>query len=137
MRTLGSKLVNGDTLGALVRFESGANALLSAILATPFDGRFAIYGNAGWAEVRDKAHPEAPEGWTLTVTRTGGARSVQEFPPASSVRANLEAWAAACAGGPAYPMPAEQMLGTIAALEAIFRSAASGAVEKVVTPPLG
>src|SRR6185295_13571136 len=41
VRTLGSQLVNGDTLAILVNFKSGGNALLSAILATPFDGRFA------------------------------------------------------------------------------------------------
>ncbi|HKQ29286.1 MAG TPA: Gfo/Idh/MocA family oxidoreductase, partial [Burkholderiales bacterium] len=39
VKTLGSQLVNGDTLGILVNFRSGGNALLSAILATPFDGR--------------------------------------------------------------------------------------------------
>src|SRR3954471_2968717 len=67
VKTLGSQLVNGDTLGILVNFRSGGNALLGAVLATPFDGRFAVYGNQGWAEVRDKAHPESPQGWTLTV----------------------------------------------------------------------
>ena len=65
VKTLGSELRNGDTLGILVNFRSGANALLSAILATPFDGRFAVYGSKGWAEVRDKAHPESPRGWKI------------------------------------------------------------------------
>ncbi|HTN27755.1 MAG TPA: Gfo/Idh/MocA family oxidoreductase, partial [Burkholderiales bacterium] len=37
VRQLGSQLVNGDTLGILVNFKSGANALLGAVLATPFD----------------------------------------------------------------------------------------------------
>ena len=59
VKQLGSNLVNGDTLGILVRFRSGANALISAILATPFDGRFAIYGNKGWAEIR---RPDTPGG---------------------------------------------------------------------------
>lgn len=128
---LGSGLANGDTLGAMVRFRSGAHALISAILATPFDGRFAVYGSQGWAEVRDKAHPEKSEGWTMTKVIRGQAREVQEFPPAPAVRRNLEAFAAAVAGGPAYPVPHEQMLATIAALEAIFRSAASGQQQSV------
>ena len=63
VRQLGSQLTNGDTLGILVSHQSGSNSLVSAILATPFDGRLALYGNKGWAEVRDKAHPEAPLGW--------------------------------------------------------------------------
>src|SRR3954470_19842872 len=127
VKQLGSQLVNGDTLGILVNFKSGGNALLSAILATPFDGRFAVYCNKGWDEVRDKAHPEAPEGWTLTVTKRGNTRTVREFPPAKAVLANLEAFA----GAAPYPVPQEQMIANVSALEAIFKSAQSGRVEPV------
>ena len=130
-RRLGSNLANGDTLGALVGFKNGANLVLSAILATPFDGRFAVYGNKGWAEVRDKAHPEAPEGWVLTKCLSGGRRSRLEYPPSAAVRANLEAFADAAEGRAPYPVPQSDMIATIAALEAVFRSAASGKVEAV------
>src|SRR5712691_5708462 len=126
VRQLGSQLVNGDTLGILVSFKSGGNALLSAILATPFDGRFAVYCNKGWVEVRDKAHPEAPQGWTLTVCRRGGEKAVREYAPAKAVLANLEAFAEAASGGAPYPVPQEQMIANVTALEAIFKSAASG-----------
>ena len=131
VRQLGSGLANGDTLALLVQFRTGANALISAILATPFDGRFAVYGSKGWAEVRDKAHPERSEGWTLTKAIRGEGRSTTEFPPAPAVRANLEAFAAAASGGPPYPMPAEQMLNTVAAFEAVVRSSRSGGIELV------
>jgi predicted dehydrogenase len=131
VRQLGSKLANGDTLGVFVTFKSGANALISAILATPFDGRFAVYGSKGWADVRDKAHPEAPQGWTLTVDIRGKGKRVEEFPPAKAVLANLEAFADAAAGRAPYPVPPEQMLDNIAALEAVFRSAKSGNIENV------
>jgi predicted dehydrogenase len=131
VRQLGSQLTNGDTLGILINFKSGANALLGAVLATPFDGRFAVYGNKAWAEVRDKAHPEAPQGWTLTVHRRGGEKTVKEFPPAKAVLANLEAFAEAASGGAPYPVPQEQMIANVSALEAIFRSARSGQLEKV------
>src|SRR5438045_3480212 len=87
VKTLGSQLVNGDTLGILVNFKSGGNALLGAVLATPFDGRFAVYCSHGWAEVRDKAHPEAPQGWTLTTKLRGKEREIREFPPAKAVLA--------------------------------------------------
>ena len=131
VRQLGSQLVNGDTLGILVNFRNGANALLSAILATPFDGRFAVYCNKGWVEVRDKAHPESPKGWTLTVHRQGGEKGTRDFPPAKAVLANLEAFANAAAGGEPYPVPQEQMIANVSALEAIFKSAQSGRVEQV------
>jgi predicted dehydrogenase len=131
VQTLGSHLRNGDTLGILVNFKSGGNALLSAVLATPFDGRFAVYGSKGWAEVRDKAHPEAPEGWTLTTHLRGKAKQTREFPPAKAVLANLEAFADAAAGRAPYPVPQHEMIANVSALEAIFRSAASGAAEPV------
>lgn len=131
VKTLGSGLTNGDTLGILVNFKSGANALLGAVLATPFDGRFAVYGNQAWAEVRDQAHPEAPRGWTLTIHRRNKEKTVKEYAPAKAVLANLEAFAEAAGGGAPYPVPQEQMIANVSALEAIFKSAASGQVEKV------
>jgi len=130
-RQLGSQLVNGDTLGVLVSFRSGANALLSAMLATPFVGRFAVFGNRGWAEVRDKAHPEAPGGWTLTTCARDGRPQVRDYPPARAVLANLEAFTDAAEGRAPYPVPQQQMIANISALEAIFRSAHSGRVEAV------
>src|SRR5260221_5550961 len=36
VKTLGSQLANGDTLGILVNFKSGGNPLLTALLGTPF-----------------------------------------------------------------------------------------------------
>ena len=131
VRRLGSNLANGDTLAILVDFESGANALISAILATPFDGRFAVYGTTGWAEVRDKSHPQDPKGWTLLKSVEAGKVETVDYPAAFAVRDNLEAFADAAAGRAPYPVPQEQMIWNIAALEAIVKSAASGKIEMV------
>jgi predicted dehydrogenase len=132
VKTLGSHLANGDTLAILVDFGKG-HALLNACLATPFDGRFAVYCSKGWVEVRDKAHPEAPEGWVLTVNGRASGRGTREYKPAKAVLANLEAFADAASGGAKYPVPQEQMIANVSALEAIFKSAASGKVEDVVS----
>jgi len=131
VRRLGSNLANGDTLAILVDFESGANALISAILATPFDGRFAVYGTKGWAEVRDKSHPQEPKGWWLLKSVEAGKVETVDYPAAFAVRDNLEAFADAAAGRAPYPVPQEQMIWNIAALEAIVKSAASGKIEMV------
>ncbi|HEX9397036.1 MAG TPA: Gfo/Idh/MocA family oxidoreductase [Burkholderiales bacterium] len=130
VKQLGSQLTNGDTLAILVDFGKG-HALLSAVLATPFDGRFAVYGSKGWVEVRDKAHPEAPEGWVLTKVIRGKEKETKEFPPAQAVLANLEAFADAAGGQAPYPVPQQQMIANVSALEAIFKSARSGNVEEV------
>jgi hypothetical protein len=46
-------------------------------------------------------------------------------------RVALEAFAKAAAGGPAYPIPLDQVIHGVAATEAIIRSAGSGKVEPV------
>jgi predicted dehydrogenase len=131
VKQLGSALTNGDTLAALVTFKSGGHALITAILATPFAGRFALYGSKGWVEIRDKTHPEAPEGWTLTTCLRGEPIAVKDIAPAPAVLHNLEAFAGAAMGGQAYPVPHSQMIANVSALEAIFKSAKSGAIELV------
>jgi predicted dehydrogenase len=131
VRQLGRQLTNGDTLAILVDHGKG-HSLISAVLATPFDGRFAVYGSKGWAEVRDKAHPEAPAGWVLTKNIRGSEKLVTQYPPAKAVLANLEAFADAAAGRAPYPVPQEQMIANVSALEAIFLSARSGRVEQVI-----
>jgi hypothetical protein len=81
--------------------------------------------------VRDKAHPEAPQGWTLTTCSRGAEKKVLDFPPAQAVLANLEAFADAAAKRAPYPVSQDQMIANVSALEAVFRSAASGKVEAV------
>jgi predicted dehydrogenase len=132
-RQLGSHLVNGDTLAILVSHKSGSHSLISAILATPFDGRFAVYGSEGWAEVRDKSHPEAPQGWVVTISIRGKEKIVKKYEPTKAVLANLEAFAEAAAGGAPYPVPQDEMIANVSALEAIFRSAARGRIEEVAS----
>jgi predicted dehydrogenase len=129
--TLGSELRNGDTLAAMVTFETGTNLMISAILATPFEGRFAVYGTRGWIEIRDKSHPENPTGWTMTRQIGGKERVSVDYPARSAVRSNLEEFAAAALGEATYPMPQQQMIDNIAALEAIFKSAKTSAIVPV------
>jgi predicted dehydrogenase len=105
------------------------------MLATPFISRFALYGSHGWVEIRDKAHVEAPQGWWLTRSGAGGEPLHTDYPVARPVLANLEAFADAIAGRSEYPISPRAMLLTIAALEATFRSSASGHVEPVARLP--
>ncbi len=76
--------------------------------------------------MRDKAHPSTPKGWTLTKVVSGDHRTSVEYPPASSVLANLEAFADAAEGRAPYLIPQDQMIANISALEAIIESARTG-----------
>jgi predicted dehydrogenase len=124
LATLGSPFENGDTLGVMMAFPNGANALLSAILATPFDGRLAVYGSEGWVEIRDRTHPEAPTGWDVTVALRGRQVERRFAAPFPSVLANLESFARAVRGVAPYPVEPSELLANVAALEAIMTSVA-------------
>ena len=122
---------NGDTLSVTLGFASGATAAITAILTTPFIGRVCLLGSEGWSEIRDRSHPESPEGWDITTVHRGGARQDQFFPPSEAVRDNLECFADAVEGLAAYPVTTVEIRANVATFEAISRSAISGAIEKV------
>jgi predicted dehydrogenase len=134
LATRGSNFENGDTLGIMMAFPGGANAMISAILATPFEGRFCVYGSKGWIEIRDRTHPEHPTGWDVTTTLRGAERETQFIPPHPAVRANLDAFANAIRGVAPYPVQAAEMLANVAALEAIMRSTETGTIEPIEMP---
>jgi len=127
----GSDFENGDTLAIALAFPGGANALVSAMLATPFEGRFAVYGSQGWMEIRDRTHPENPTGWDVTTALRGRGRTTEFWPPAASVASNLEAFARAVRSEADYPVAPGEMLANVATLEAIMRSVRSGRIEPV------
>lgn len=129
--TLASNVANGDSLSVCVRFAGGATLTINVMMATPFISRFACYGSKGWVEIRDKAHVEAPQGWWFTHAAQGKEPQTRDYPVAKPVLANLNAFADAAAGRTPYPISHRDMLKTIAALEAVFRSAGSGKVEEV------
>ena len=122
---------NGDTLTITLGFDGGETALITAILTTPFFGRFCVFGSHGWFDIRDRTHPEAPTGWDVATCLRGGAAQRQFYEPYPAVKANLEAFAAAAAGGPAYPVSLEEMRANVHAYDAIQRSVLSGKIEVV------
>jgi predicted dehydrogenase len=131
LNTLASNFANGDSLAIMLGFKGGQTALISAILATPFDGRFTVYGSKGWIEVRDRTHPENPTGWDIRMVFSGKEMLSSFNEPHPTVRANLEAFAKGALGISPYPVSTDEMLANVAALESIMKSAESGLIEKV------
>ena len=93
LATRGSYFENGDTLGIMLAFPGGANALISAMLATPFEGRFAVYGSKGWFEIRDRKHPENPAGWDIKRVMQGQEPVISFADQSPTVLVNLESFA--------------------------------------------
>jgi predicted dehydrogenase len=127
----GSPFANGDTLGVMIAFESGATALLTAILATAFIGRIALYGSQGWVEICDRTHPEHPTGWDVTIALRGKTPATQFLPPHPAVRDNIEAFGRAVAGEAPYHVSLDEIAANVRTFEAITRSAQSGKLERV------
>jgi predicted dehydrogenase len=122
---------NGDVVSALLKFQSGATAYLNAILVTPHYLCLTVFGSKAWVEVRNETHPDTPGPSTLTLQHADGRREMHEYPWVDTVRANVEAFAKAAAGGEPYPFTDAEKIGNIAALEAICRSAAANAMVRI------
>jgi predicted dehydrogenase len=131
LATRATSFSNGDTLSVTLGFPSGATAVITAILTTPFLGRVCVLGSEGWTEIRDRNHPESPQGWDVTTVHRAGGRDERFFPPSAAVRDNLERFADAVEGVGDYPVTAADIRANVATFEAITRSALSGAVEKI------
>ena len=128
---LSSDLPQGDTVAAYIKFKGGGTSYVSASLANPFISRFTVYGSKGWIDVHDKAHVEAPDGWIVTSAMAGGPIETVEIAPAEPVKDNLVSFARAVRGTETYPVTGEHLVNNIALLEAVFKSALSGAIETV------
>ena len=131
LTTRGSEFANGDTLAVTLGFASGATALISAILATPFVGRAMLLGSRGWFEIRDRSHPERPTGWDVSTALRGEAPTTRFYPAHDAVGDNLTAFGAAIRAGGGYPIPIDEMAATVRTFEAITRSVASGRIEAI------
>jgi predicted dehydrogenase len=121
------------TLSVLATYAGGARALIGASAVTPFHMRFAVYGTGGWAEAAASPNPNGPGNvWTLTTSIGNDGWTTAEYLVERGIRDNLEAFAAAVRGRAPYPIPATEMVDTIALMEAIVRSAdRDGATEAV------
>jgi predicted dehydrogenase len=129
-RSLASSYESGDTLASHITLANGAVATINSSLVTPFYSRFTVFGSRGWIEIRDKSHVEAPTGWTVLRSSQSAQPDVTDWPVATPVLDNLEAFADAIHGKQAdYPVSLQEMLDTVAAFEAVFESTLE---EKVV-----
>lgn len=129
--TLATSFENGDALSVMMKFESGATAQLNAVLATPFQGRLRVFGSKEWVEVADRTHPDAPSGWDVTRATPAGSPDTAFQAPFDSVRENLERFASSLLGGAPYPITPEEIQLSVAASDAIMRSAVHGGLQRV------
>ena len=124
-----------DTTAVLLRMENGMIGYFGTMLATAVGFRFQVFGSGGWVEIRNPGLDHLEYVPNPAEPMAGQHRKVEPevmtLAPVDTVRAELEAFAAAAAGGPAYPVSPREILQGTAALEAIMESARTGASVRV------
>jgi predicted dehydrogenase len=99
----------------LLEFSGGASGTLAMVRSTPAFFRLHAFGRQASAEALGRTN--------MVVRRSGAEPQHVNFLSVDSVRANLEAFADAVAGGASYPIPTSEVLDTVAAFEAIAKTA--------------
>ena len=114
----------GDTTAALVEFDNGATGTLATTLKTPFVWRIALYGENCWVESVSETR--------AIVRHAGKEPEVIDKPADNHLGRNLDYFAKAAMGQGAFPISADGILQTAAALEAVFKSADAGGAWQTV-----
>jgi predicted dehydrogenase len=128
-----------DTTSILVRMKEGMSGYLGTMTTTGPGFSFQVFGSKGWLRLEGVTHVVGASSeerrtrlfGTCKFQPTKGEAKIWQAATLDISRAALEAFAKAAAGGPAYPIPLDQVIHGVAATEAIIRSAASGKVERV------
>ncbi len=128
-----------DTTSILLRMKAGMSGYLATMTTTGPGFSFQVYGSKGWLRLEGLTHVAGASSEERRLRLFGtckfqpvkGAAKVWQAATMDITRAALEAFAAAAAGGPAFPIPFEQMIHGVAVTEAIIHSAASSVVEPV------
>ena len=108
-----------DTASVLVEFVNGVSGMIATVRATPFYWRVHVFG--------DKGSAEAVSEHELLLHRSNAKPERLSLEPVDALRVELEVFAAAIEGRAPFPIPASDMLATVAAFEAVIKSLASDA----------
>src|SRR5947209_870639 len=128
-----------DTTSILFRMKEGMSGYLGTLTATGPGFSFQVFGSKGWVRLEGMTHIAGASSEERRTRLFGSckfqpAKGDAEVWQAESLdvgRFALEAFAKAASGGPAFPIPVDQMIHGAAVTEGVVRSAGSGKVEKV------
>ena len=128
-----------DTTSILLRMKDGMSGYLGTMTATGPGFSFQVFGSKGWVRLEGMTHVAGASSeerrtrlfGTCKFQPAKGEAEVWQAASLDVTRATLDAFARAAGGGPAFPIPLDEMVHGAAVTEAIVRSAASGMTEKV------
>lgn len=133
------KIDADDTTSILFRMKEGISGYLGTLTATGPGFSFQVFGSEGWVRLEGMTHVAGASSEERRTTLFGnckfqpakGPAEVWQAEKLDVGRVTLESFAKAASGGPAFPIPVEQMIHGAAVTEAVVRSAGSGEFERV------
>lgn len=110
-------------------FASGVTGSIACLSATPYYGRLTVFSEKGWLEARESGNVNSGRPSELVICDAKGERTIKSYATAPTVRANLEAWAAALGGATRYRITPDEILDNVRVLEGVVLSARNGSAE--------
>ena len=128
-----------DTTSILFRMKEGMSGYLGTMTATGPGFSFQVFGSKGWLRLEGMTHVAGASSeerrtrlfGTCKFQPAKGEAEIWQAEKLDVGRVTLEAFAKAASGGPAFPIPVEEMIHGASVTEAVVRSASSGKIEKV------
>src|SRR6185295_18105044 len=128
-----------DTTSMLFRMKDGMSGCLGTMTATGPGFSFQVFGSKGSVRLEGMTHVAGASSEERRTRLFGtckfqpikGEAVVWEAETLDVGRVTLDAFGKAASGGPAFPIPVDEMVHGAAVTEAIIRSAQTGNVEKV------
>ena len=128
-----------DTTSILFRMNDGMSGYLGTMTATGPGFSFQVFGSKGSVRLEGMTHIAGASSeerrtrlfGTCKFQPAKGEAEVWQAATLDVGRECLDAFGKAASGGPAFPIPVEEMVHGAAVTEAIVKSAASGGVEKI------
>ncbi|MGD0025161.1 MAG: Gfo/Idh/MocA family oxidoreductase [Xanthobacteraceae bacterium] len=128
-----------DTTSILLRMKAGMSGYLGTMTTTAPAYSVQVFGSKGWVRLEGVPHVAGASSEERRTRLFGpckfqpvkGEPRAWQAAAVDMCRLDLEAFAKAAEGGPAYPIPFDQMIHGVAVTEAIIRSAGSAKVERV------
>jgi predicted dehydrogenase len=125
-----------DTTSMLFRMQAGMSGYLGTMTATGPGFSFQVFGSKGSVRLEGMTHVAGASSEERRTRLFGtckfqpikGDAQVWEAARLDVTRACLEAFGSAASGGPAFPIPLDEMIHGAAVTEAVVRSAATGSI---------
>jgi len=128
-----------DTTSMLFRMKDGMSGYLGTMTATGPGFSFQVFGSKGNVRLEGMTHVAGASSEERRTRLFGrcvfqpikGAAVVWEAARLDVTRACLEAFGAAAQGGPAFPIPLDEMVHGAAVTEAVVTSATTGQIQQI------